>query len=244
MKTVPTKGIEEIAKAFVKMQSFVDQLPSSGNLTTNEAKRFIRGMIVEHNKLGIAINEAANPPEPELNEVKKIEQRFADPAPAVKLNLDDAVTVLRNISQGTETKMTVTHDELQSMVNAKINSLLSKHKKNSPLEPTDGGGGPGGSGSSKSGSRGKKGKKRSKPSENHKDDSNSGKKAFKRFRIEDVIPDAKDRCLDCGEFGHARGDPKCANSSFASRKIREYKEKHGSGSFLGLSSGSGTGNQA
>ena len=208
MKTVPTKGIEEIAKAFVKMQSVVDQLPSSGNLTTNEAKRFIRGMIVEHNKLGIAINEAANPPEPELNEVNKIEQRFADPAPAVKLNLDEAVTVLRNISQGTETKMTVTQDELQSMVNAKINSLLSKHKKNSPLEPTDGDGGPGGSGSSKSGSRGKKGKKRSKPSENHKDDSNSGKKAFKRFRIEDVIPDAKDRCLDCGELVYARGDPK------------------------------------
>ena len=136
------------------MQSVINRLPAFDEMSMQEAQRFIRGMTVQHHHLGTAINEAANPPTAELTEAKKVEERFADPVNVFKLNLDDAVTVLRNISQGSETKMTFNHDELNSMVNSKFNSLLAQHKKAGAPGPSGGGGG--GSGSSKSGSRGRK----------------------------------------------------------------------------------------
>ena len=148
-KFVPFKSVEDIAKVYVKMQSVINRLPAFEEMSMQEAQRFIRGMTVQHHHLGTAINEAANPPTAELTEAKKIEERFADPVKVVKLNLDDAVTVLRNISHGSETNMTVIHDELNSMVNAKFNSLLAQHKKAGAPGPSGGGGG---SGSSKSGS--------------------------------------------------------------------------------------------
>ena len=143
------------------------------------------------------------------------------------------------MSQGTEAKETPSPEDFNSSFQSSMNAFLANFAQGGGRFPAIGS--PSSSqAAGKGGNKGKKGKKRKDPpsSNKPKNGQRDGSYEKKRVRIEDAIPDSKNRCLDCGEIGHTRMDPNCPNPSWGSRKISEFKEKNGGKApFLGKRSG-------
>lgn len=120
----------------------------------------------------------------------------------VVLNLDDAVTVLRSLTQANQTSSLshMSSRDINALVDRKVSSLLASHNLGHIMPRK------GGAGSSKStqrtrtASRGR-GRKRTRTEQ----DGNSG------------------RCYDCGEDGHYRGDDACKSPSYMSALRKKHR---------------------
>ena len=166
----------------------------------------------------------------------------------IKLDLDDAVTVLRNISQ-TPSKDMYTMVEVKSMFHEHMTAYLTNNNLRTPNSLADapplGSGGSGGSGGKnkrKQNGGGGGGSGAGAGTKRPILDSGNPSKRHKKMTLTDLIPDASDHCLDCGSTEHRRGSTDCKQPSWSSRKIQEAKKNgndRGSQDFRGGSGSNG-----
>ena len=128
----------------------------------------------------------------------------------VTLNLDDAVQVLRSITQSPSTVSAskLSAKDIDAMVNRKVNALLSVHKS-SGKHPSDG-----------------------KPNnESGRLENRSGNIRGSRKRKRDkTTPDRSDeRCFDCGAKDHRRGSSECKKPSYLTLMIKKRREDRNGG---------------
>ena len=192
------------------------------------SKSFVKDVKACCTEISDSVEAAMNAAFEKQPEVKSFQEMFKEKGTVIKLNLDDAVTVLRNITQGQASKQTFTASEVNTMVEEKFKALISNHTAlyNAPPLPS------GDIDEEKNGKRGKKRKQGDR--NNNKSDQKSaqgngggGEKSTKR-RLTSMIPEAQDHCLDCGAKDHKRGSKDCKSPSWATKKIRESKAKEDS----------------
>ena len=68
-------------------------------------------------------------------EKDSFEEMFKEKGSMIKINLDDAVTVLRSIAEGSQTKQLFTKAEVTAMVDEKFKSFLANHSNPLSLAP-------------------------------------------------------------------------------------------------------------
>ena len=133
------------------------------------------------------------------------ETKLLRAAPRCRLNLDDAVSVLRNLSftPAKETP-TYTKSQLDNMVNQRVQKALlafsSQERKNDQGDQN-----------------GQKVQRRSSKKKN------KNRQTKIRNRSSDSTPNEsgkRSRCYDCGATDHARGDDTCQNPAFWTRKLK------------------------
>ena len=179
----------------------------------------------------------------EPSEEASLQEMFKDKSQVIKLHLDDAVTVLRNIAEGSQSKQqTFTHTEVQTMITQGIQSYFTKMGINRPLAdaPPLGSGNYGGSssdGKKRKGRDNSGGKGSSKGPKPGAFDSNGGR-SIKRKRLNDWVPNAGEHCPDCGSKTHKRGDDACKRPAWATEKVREAKKREADKEKQGFHGGS------
>ena len=139
-------------------------------------------------------------------------------APRCRLNLDDAVTVLRNLSFSNSKEKTYTKSEIANIVGQQVQSAMLSYSKESAGKPKPG---PSAGPSAPSYPSSNKGKK--------SNNSNKGK----RKREDNPGPKF---CYDCGATDHKRGDEACSKPSFMTKRLKEKGSYSGSGSSSGKKS--------
>ena len=152
------------------------------------------------------------------------EEMFKEKGSMIKINLDDAVTVLRSIAEGSQTKQLFTKAEVTAMVDEKFKTFLANHGNPLSLAP------PLGSSSSPSGGISKKRKGKGGKSGAKRDKKDGGNGAGgsgdrRKRRLNELVPEADDHCLDCGSKDHRRGSEDCKKPSWGTKKVREAKER-------------------
>ena len=156
------------------------------------------------------------------DESDSIEEKFKEKGQIIKLHLDDAVTVLRNIAQEPQSKPVYTMEQVNSMVDDRLRAFLSNHGNAlahaPPLSSK-----PMNSGINKK--RNQKGKAGGRSSKKDSANNKGGGSDRRRNRLDALIPNAHDHCLDCGSKYHKRGSPECKTPSWGTRKIREKNDR-------------------
>lgn len=147
---------------------------------------------------------------------RSVAHLFSLPTSAYKIHLDDAVTVLRNITQFSSTQKGPSDGpskELSAMM-AQFKSLLQSHNNNKSST----------AGNSTNPHARQNRRQNTKPFRSQR--SEHYVTTQQRNRGEKRKPDDdSDVCLDCGKRGHWRGDPKCENPSYATKKKRMVKSQ-------------------
>ena len=139
-------------------------------------------------------------------------------APRCRLNLDDAVTVLRNLSFSNSKEKSYTKSEIANIVGQQVQSAMLSFSKDS-------------AGKSKPGSSAGPSSSSHTPPNKGKKSNNSNK--GKRKREDHAGPTF---CYDCGATDHKRGDEVCSKPSFMTKRLKEKGSYSGSGSPSGKKS--------
>ena len=79
------------------------------------------------------LESARNAAQKQPSEEVTLEEMFKDKSVVIKLHLDDAVSVLRNIGQGSQSQPSFTAAEVQYMVAAQVSAYLSNHGRGGSL---------------------------------------------------------------------------------------------------------------
>ena len=132
----------------------------------------------------------------------------------ITLNLDDAVQVLRSITQAPSSMSAnkLSAKDIDALVNRKVNALLSSHKI-----------------STKQASSGKSNNDRAR--QDNRNDKSGGSR--KRKRDDTASDSSNERCFDCGEDDHRRGSTACQKPSYLTLMIRKRREDRQGGSSYG-----------
>ena len=183
-----------------------------------------------YDKIFKMIESAADATHKEPSEEKTLEEMFKEMSVIIKLHLDDAVQVLRTIAQGPQSQPSFTAAEIQSMVAEQVSALLANNGRGGPLAHSPPLGNNGDRRNNKNGNgNGKKRKQhgQGQGNRNSSNDRNSrGPQPEKRRkRLNELMPDANNHCIDCGSKTHKRGDEECKNMSWDTKKIREAKKR-------------------
>lgn len=218
---------DTLEPAVVYANEFKDKCYADAEKTIN-GKRKVRISFLDEIKEGSEqlvemLENARTSATDETTEDSSLEDLFKEKGSVISINLDDAVTVLRNIAQGPSSKPMFSMADVTTMVQEQVKAYLSHHSGASALADAP----PLGSSS--------RGSKRRKPNGNGNGKGSSHASAKKRDnkpgdtgkkrRLNDLIPDADDHCLDCGSKDHRRGANECKSPSWGTKKIKEKKEK-------------------
>lgn len=158
------------------------------------SNNFVRNVCSRSKKLLDMINTITESAKSEKSQEETLEGMFLEKGTIIILNLDNAVTVLRNISQDPQSQPMFKMAVVSSMVAKNVQAYLSQHHPSvSPLAnvPPLGSGGKGRKiHGGKGGNRGY-GKGRSIEAGNNR-----------KRRLADWVPNDDDYCLDCGSKDH------------------------------------------
>ena len=244
-KLVPVSVIKPALEQAHDLMTRIEKEADEENDDDDEDDTFFEDARMGSEQLHKLLDDVVDSSNAEPAEDITLEEMFKDKSQVIKLHLDDAVTVLRNISQGSSSKQTFNLAEVQTMlaeqVQSEVKSFLASHNKGTALADAP----PLGS-SSYRGSAGGNKKRKDPPSGNRSgevskkrpfDSGNKGQPKRKK-RLTDWIPDAEEHCGDCGSKTHKRGSDECKKMSWATKKIREAKERENNESDGGFRGGS------
>ena len=199
------------------------------------------GTVFHHSERISKLLQDVKSPDENNDEEPPIEEMFKEKGSRIRLRLDDAVTVLRNISSGVSNKQLYSLGDIDEMLEERLKSHLAKQAGGSVTPKNTENNRDSGKEKADNRSNNKREAKRGRKDHNDR----SEKQASKRKKVTEIVPEAADRCHDCGAEGNFRGDPSCPRKSWISNKILEKEaQKKGNGSsFFRPGSGSG-GNRA
>ena len=234
-KMIPLSSIQpsiSFAEQFKDMCAKEVSEDEDGDIVMSERamKDMVLGLDDMHKMLVATRDEA----EKEPSEEASLEEMFKDKSQVIKLHLDDAVTVLRNIAQGSQSKQTYTHTEVQAMIAAQFQPFVANHQLGSklanapPLGSEKRRNDSGDKGRSGSGGGKRHGDYGGQLSKKRTHDSDGGPQK-RRKRLHELIPDATDHCIDCGSKTHKRGEDECKSMSSGTKKIREARKRDAEG---------------
>ena len=182
------------------------------------------------------LESARNAAQKQPSEEVTLEEMLKDKSVVIKLHLDDAMSVLRNIAHDSQSQPSFTAAEVHSMVAAQVITYLSNHGRgvslaNSPPLGTNGdrrnNGNGNGNGNSKK--RKKHGQGQGDGNSANNRDSRGSRPEKRRKRLNELITDADNHCIDCGSKTHKRDDEEFKSISWGTKKIREARKRDNQG---------------
>ena len=165
----------------------------------------VKDIVETTTKLDECIDQASIPPRKE-EPAQSIHDMFKEEGEDLIFDLDDAVKILRDLSQGTSRGTNpASNADIASLVKREIRSFMGRNIQG-------GGGG-----------------QMTNPNDTPNRFRNGGNlvpRRGKKRTINGLFENNKECCLDCGSDDHERGSDKCKNPSWMTKRLRTMKNNN------------------